>query len=126
MEQHVPFGDIGMIQFDQLLDHLHHLRNVFGRPRFRIGRQGVERTHIFLEGLIRAFRQLTDGDAFGLGGVDDLVVYVGDVADIGDAREEPLQEPKQHVEDDHRPGVADMGKVVDRRTADIDPHVIGL
>ena len=33
------------------------------------------------------------------------------------------QQPEQHVEHDYRPGVADMGEVVDRRPAHIHPHV---
>ena len=55
----------------------------------------------------------------------DLVVNVGDVAHIGDvvgAIEVP-QQPKQHVEHDHRPRIADVREVVDRRTADIHAHI---
>jgi hypothetical protein len=51
----------------------------------------------------------------------DLVVDVGDVADVGDvvlAVDVPLQ-AEQHVEYDHRPRVADMGEVIDRRPAHI-------
>ena len=33
------------------------------------------------------------------------------------------EQPEQHVEDDQRPRVADMGEVVDRRPADIHAHV---
>ena len=56
----------------------------------------------------------------------DLVVDVGDVADIGDARIEPAQQPRQHVEDHHRARVADMRQVVDRRAAHIHAHVLGI
>ena len=54
----------------------------------------------------------------------DLVVDVGDVARVDDVRlaVEPPQQPEQHVEDDDRPRVADMGEVVDRRPADIHAH----
>ena len=38
---------------------------------------------------------------------------------------EMAQQPEQHVEHDDRPGVADMGEVVDRGPADIDAHVRG-
>ena len=55
------------------------------------------------------------------GTVVDLVVDVGDVADIFDVGRtiEMAQQPKQHVEHDHRPRIADMGEVIDRRSADI-------
>ena len=36
------------------------------------------------------------------------------------------QQPKEHVEHDHRPGIADMGEVIDRRTADIDAAQRGI
>ena len=55
-------------------------------------------------------------------------VDVGDVADVGDVRfaVKVTQQPEQHVEDDHRPGIADMSEVVDRGTADIHAHVQGI
>jgi hypothetical protein len=57
----------------------------------------------------------------------DLVVDVGDVADVGDVVRpvEVAQQPEQHVEHDHRPGVADVGEVVDGRPAHIHAHVAG-
>ena len=58
----------------------------------------------------------------------DLVVDVGDVAHVGDvlgAVEVP-QQPEQHVEHDHRPRVADMREVVDRRPAHIHAHARGI
>ena len=58
----------------------------------------------------------------------DLVVDVGDVADIGDVVRpiDMAQQPVQHVEHDDRPGIADMGEVVDRRPAHIHPHIGGI
>ena len=70
------------------------------------------------------FGQLADRDAaLGRARVD-LVVDVGDVADVGDVlgAVEMAQQPEQHVEHDHRPRVADMGEVVDRRPAHIHAH----
>ena len=62
--------------------------------------------------------------AVGLGRGVDLVVDVGDVADIAHVVRaiELAQQPVEHVEDDHRPRIADMGEVVDRRAADIHAH----
>ncbi len=58
----------------------------------------------------------------------DLVVEVGEVAHIGDGilAIDMAQQPEQHVEDNRRAGVADMGEVVDRRAADIHPHVLRI
>ena len=58
----------------------------------------------------------------------DLVVDVGDVADIGDVLRpvEMAEQPEQHVEDDDWAGVADMGEVIDRRPAHIHPHPRGI
>ena len=55
----------------------------------------------------------------------DLVVDVGDVADIGHVfgAIEMAQQAEQHVENDHRARVADMGEVVDRRPAHIHAHI---
>jgi hypothetical protein len=36
------------------------------------------------------------------------------------------QQPEQHIEHDHRAGIADMGKVVNRGAADIHPHILGI
>ena len=38
----------------------------------------------------------------------------------------PPEQAKQHVEDDHRAGVADVGVVVDRRAADVHPDARGI
>ena len=60
--------------------------------------------------------------------VVDLVVDVGDVADIGDvalAVDMP-QQPEQHVEHDDRARIADMGEVIDRRSADIHADIVGI
>ena len=55
----------------------------------------------------------------------NLVVYIGDVAHIGDvvvAINVP-QQAKQDVEHDGGARIADMGIIVDRRSADIHAHV---
>jgi hypothetical protein len=59
-----------------------------------------------------------------LGARIDLVVDVGDVADVDDMLR-PVgmaEQAEQHVEHDDRPRIADMGVVVDRRAADIETH----
>jgi hypothetical protein len=56
----------------------------------------------------------------------DLVFDVGDVAGVGDVLGpiEVPQQPEQHVEHDDGPRVADVGVVVDRRSAHIHADVL--
>jgi hypothetical protein len=59
------------------------------------------------------------------GAIVDLVVDVRDVADVLDRRH-PVGLPEQaieHVEDNDRPRIADMGEVVDGRPAHVHAHV---
>ena len=58
----------------------------------------------------------------------DLVVDVGDVAHVGDVllAVDVAEQPEERVEHHHRPGVADVRAVVDRRPADVHPHVRGI
>ena len=127
-EQHVLLGDIGVAGRDQPLDQRLHLLDVLGRARLDGRRQAAERRDVLLEVLVGLFGQVADRDAaLGRARVD-LVVDVGDVADVGDVLGaiEMAQQPKQHVEHDHRPRVADMGEVVDRRPAHIHAHALGI
>jgi hypothetical protein len=72
-------------------------------------------------------RAVTARSLAALGGARvDLVVHVGDVADIGHAREAPPQQPRQHVEHHHRPGIAQVGEVIDGRPADIHAHMLRI
>jgi len=67
--------------------------------------------------------------ASALGGARiDLVVDVGDVADIGDMflAVDMTQQAKQHVEYDDGARIADMGKVVDGRSAHIHAYASGI
>ena len=54
----------------------------------------------------------------------DLVINVGDVADVSDVFRtvDVMQQPKQHIKHDHRARIADMGEVVNGRPAHIHAH----
>ncbi len=127
-EEDVMIGLVGMALGDEALDHRDHRRDVVGRARLGIGRQRQKRLRIGVKFLGRALGQLADGDAGGLGGGVDLVVDVGDVADIAHMRRAigRAQQPVEHVEHDDRPRVADMRQVVDRGPAHIDAHGFGI
>src|SRR5262249_32971202 len=87
-----------------------------------------ERCYVLMKLARRAARQFADRDAFLLRPSVDLVVDVGDVAHIGDmpGAIEMAEQPEQHVEDDDRPRIADMGIVIDGRPADIHAHCLGI
>ena len=70
--------------------------------------------------------RLVEGDVgiVALGAGVDLVVDVGDVAGVDDVfgAVDVAEQAEKHVEHDDRPGVADMGEVIDGRPADIEAH----
>ena len=130
----MAFGDIGDTEVDQALDHRLHAVDMLGGARLEGRLQAAQRLHVGLELRVGGLGDLADrlverqaGIVAG-GARVDLVVDVGDVADIGDVvvAVEVAQQPEQHVEDDDRPRVADMGEVVDRRAADIHAHIVGI
>ena len=125
-EQHVLLGDVGVAVRNQPLDQRLHLLDVLGRARLDVGRQTAQRRDVLLEILVGLFGQLADRDAALRGARVDLVVDVGDVAHVGDVAlaVEMAQQPVQHVEHDHRPRVADVREVVDRRTAHVHAHAL--
>ena len=123
-------GDIRDAERDQAFDHLAHLVDVPGRARLDGRRQSAEGRDVVVK---LAFGRLGHpGDRLverqvrevPPGAGVDLVVDVGDVAGVDDmpGAVEVTEQAEEHVEHDDRPGVADMGEVVDRRAADIDPH----
>ncbi len=81
-EQHMAFGRIGVPAGDQPFDHRDHLRDILGRPRLDIGRQGAERRHILVKSRRRPRRQGRDRLVILAGGGVDLVFDVRDVANI--------------------------------------------
>ena len=111
-----------------------HLGDMFGRARLDRRPQGAERIDVVVKLLFGQFGDLADRLVQRQAGkiprraLVDLVVDVGDVADIGDvllAIEVP-QQPEQHVEHDDRARIADMGEVIDRRSADIHADVVRI
>ena len=81
--------------------------------------------HVLVEGLDIAVGNGAVIDPFLVGAVDDLVVDVGIVADVGDIVAGILQIAEDHVEDHVGPGMADMAVVVDRYPADIHAGLAG-
>ena len=63
---------------------------------------------------------------FLIGTVDDLVVDIGDVGDKTNLEPRPCEVPAQDVIDQSGPSVAQMGRSVDRGTAEIDADLARL
>ena len=147
VEQHLAARLIGMTAFDQALDQRDHVDlaivarlDEFGGARLVCRLQGAECDDIGMELVGRLFRHAADRLVERQRAVRDLrakiaqrprvdlVVDVGDVARIGDVvfAIDMAQQPEQHVEDDHRARVADMGEVIDRRAADIHAHIVWI
>ena len=130
-KQHMAFGNIGKTAFDQPLDDLFHLVDMLCGTRLDAGRQAAQSRDIRVELAGGGFGHPTDRLVQRQSGkikrrtLVDLVIDIGDVAHIGDmafAIEMP-QQAKQHIEHDDRPRIADMGKVIHRRSADIHAHI---
>ncbi len=117
---------IGVAGGDQPRDHVDHLRHVLGGARLDIGRERAQRRHVLVERLGGALGHRADALARSLGRGVDLVVDVGDVADIAHMRGavEIAQQPVEHIEDNDGPRIADMREVIDRRPADIHADIL--
>ena len=123
-------GDIGDAAGEEPLDHRPHPLDMLGRPRFESRRKGAERRDVVVELALGRFCHSGDRVVQGqvrpvaLGARVDLVVDVGDVADVDDMLRpvDMTEQAEKHVEHDDRPRIADMGVVVDRRAADIETH----
>ena len=124
------FGDIGDAARRQPLDQRDHLGDMRGRARLEGRLQAAQRVDVLVElplgPLGHAGDRLVERQVgkIARGARVDLVVDVGDVSDVDDVvrAEAQPQQTKQHVEDDDRTRVADMGEVVDRRAADVHAH----
>ena len=119
---------------DERRNHRDHLGDMLRRPRLCRRLQTTKCVDIFAVLFPRRLGDLADRLVERQVGIilrraqNDLVVNVGDVADIGDVVRpvEMAKQAEEHVEDDDRPRVADMGKIVDRRPADVHAHVLGI
>ncbi len=114
---------IGMAVVDQALDNGDDIVDMVGCLGFDGGTQHPQPVHVLVKGGNVAIRDGAVITAFLVGPVDDLVVDVGIVADIGHLIPAKTQVAVDHVKDDPGPGMADVAEVVDRHAADIHAHL---
>ena len=134
VKQHMVLGDIRVPPGDEHFAQRHHLADMSGRARLDGRRQHAERGDVLVELRRRLLGELSDRHDWIEIGIPlhrprvDLVVDVGDVARVGDVllAVDVAEQPKQHVENDDGPRVADVREVVDRRPADVHAHVAGI
>ena len=119
-------GRIGVSAGDERFDHADDLGDVFRCPGLDVGIGDAERFDVAPVFGGVGVGQFGDGAAGLPGGGVDLVVHVGDVADVFDVAVRDPQQPHQHVEDDRRQRIADVDEAVDRRPADVDAHRVRL
>ncbi len=107
---------------DQLCDQRNHLVDPLGGARFVVGAEDVEA----VEGTAKGALEL--GDQRGLGGAviagasDDLVLDVGDVADVVHGEAAPCEVAPDRVERDLLAAVAQVRHLVGSRAADVHRH----
>ena len=87
-----------------------------------VGAQHAERIKVLMHGRDKALGQLADGLVVVDRTLDDLVVDVGDVADISQRIAARTQPARHHIEDQHHAGMTDVAVVINRDAADIHAH----
>jgi hypothetical protein len=117
---------IGVPGGDEPLDERDHVRDVLGRSGQDVRHRHAEGRRVDPELRQPAIGECPDRDALCRGAPDDLVVDVGDVHHPGHPEALRAQEPDEHVGEQERPEVADVGRSVDSRAAGVDPDVAGL
>ena len=91
-----------------------------------VGAQYTERIGILVHESNEAIGQLLNRFAIFDRPLDDLVVDIGDVANISHIKPGRLEPAVHHVKDDHYAGMTQMAVVVDRHAANIHANFIGL
>ncbi len=128
IEQHMPLGGVGRIGQHQSFDGGDDRPDVSSGAGLQGGPEGAQHRHVGVIGVQVPVGDHRDRHAFFSGLQIDLVVHVRDVGGVEHRvlAVEVAQQPKQHVEGHHRPGVADMGVVVDGGSAHIHRHALGI
>ena len=117
---------IGETARHQPLDHGDDLGNVGGRARLVIRLLHAECVEIRVHRGDEPRSQRIVGLAALARAIEDLVVDVRDVPDVGHAIAGCAEPAPRDVECDLRPGMADVDMVVDRHAADVHAHMAGL
>ena len=118
-EIYVAVHHIGVPLVDERRNHIDNFRHMPRNPWIQIHPTDIQAVHHFKIGLDIATGELMPGNPLPGGGIDDFVVDVGKILDVGDRQSLPLEIAVNDVPDDERPGVADMRMIIRRHAADV-------
>ena len=107
----------------QLADQVEHFRHELSGARLVVRAQDAERIGIFMHEGDETVGQLLDRFAIFDGTPDDLVIDVGNVADVGHVVTAGLEPAIDHVEDDHDAGVPEVAVVINRHAAHVHAYL---
>ncbi len=110
---------VGHAASEQFADERHHAVDVGRGVRRLVGTQDPERVHRLPPARLELDGHLGLGPPLLGRPLDDVVVDVGDVRDVGHVEAAEEQVPAQHVEDERVATVSEVGQVVDRRPAHV-------
>ncbi len=119
----IAAAGVGAAASDQTLHQGDDLADMLGRLRLDRRFQQAEGRHIFVKGADKLFGEEGAVDAAFVGAIDDFVVDVGVVADIGDVISGKLQIAVDDVKDDVGAGMTDMAVVINSNAADVHADV---
>ncbi len=112
-------GHIGHPSIQQGGNHLDHAFHMFGGPGLVVGLEDSEPPHILVKGIdiftgdnIRILARLVRP-------LNDLVIHIRKITDIGHLESPAPEVTDQDVENDGRSGMPDVAKVIHRDPADI-------
>ena len=125
VEVDVAVDGVGVPALDQPLHEHDHLGDVPGGPRLVGGRQDAEDVVGARAGPLVVVGPRPPRDAVRVGLGEDLVVDVGDVADVGDLEPAVGQPAAQHVEGERRAHVPDVRAPLHGEPADVDGGLTG-
>ena len=118
----MPVRGIGMSVIQQHVNQCDHLGNMRSGAWLDVRWRDSQCVHVFLVGLAETLSNDIDGLTTFQGSGIDLVVDIGNVSCIGDLRIAVLEKGHEHIEDNGGAGVADVGEVINGRSADIHQH----
>src|SRR5581483_5083156 len=104
----------------QPLDERAHGGELARRVRQHVGAAPAQRAHVLEELALLTPAEGAPVDAVAGRALEDGFVDIGDVLRVPDACSPRLEKPHQHVEDEERARVAEVGRVVGRHAADVD------
>ncbi len=124
-EVDVAVHGVGVATLDESLDEGDDLRDVLGDQRVDRGRLDVQLPGVLVVQGDVPLRHLPEVHPLLAGAVDDLVVHVGEVLDVGHLVAQVLQVAADHVARHEGEHVPHVGLVLDGHAADVHAHLAG-